>query len=1143
MREHENKQIFFDRTKRRKRFLFFFFALTAVSLIFCFSVTISSFFRNEPVSERPANNRLSLEKAQARSPEKSAGNLLAEQSVFASTFSMPSLGAPDGLPGSTQANSHKNYAYFVNWDTESKISLEQNIQNIDGLIPEWLHLGENGDINVDDQETQDEVGEFIKSNRPDLPIFVLVNNFDSQTQSWDSQRLSLMLRNENLRNSNIENLYQYVAGNGYSGISIDYENIDPLLQPLFAVYLKGIYERFHPAGLNVSVNIPLEDVDYNPAVLSKYCDEIILMAYDQHVPPETIAGPVSSMDWYENSLRIRFLQAPPEKYIISLGNYGYDWASDGTFQTINFQQAMETAKKNQARINLDAASFNPNFGYVEGDVQHQIWYLDAISLFNQINAAYKYGSPGGIALWRMGSEDPSLWNFFGNNSALDENMTALLRRFISTYGVANDGQGEILKLTDDEMAGSRELNFDPDTKMITGEKISSFPSAFRIQRFGENDSKKIALTFDDGPDPAYTPEILDILKKYNAKGSFFVIGLNAQSNPGILKRIYREGHDVGIHTFTHPEISTISDNQYQVELSATERLIESELGVSTKLFRPPYLENSEPDDPADIRVIRTSSKLGYYTVNLGIDPEDWNNSDATQISDEVVNGVVGGRGNIILLHDSGGERNSTAKALPQIIWNLENKGFQFVTVSELMSLPRSDTMAPLLPSESRTAKINLVSFSLFAFILKVIGILFYITVILASIRVIFIAILAEIQIKGKRRLEKKWAKNRPLDDFKVSVIIPAYNEEKVIVKTINSLFQSVRNGFDIIVVNDASEDGTAVVVEKEFGNNSRVKLFSIEKSGKSGALNFGISKSDADIIITLDADTIFRWDTIKRLVPRFNDPRVGAAAGNVLVGNQKNLMTRWQALEYITNQNFDRRTFELVNAITVVPGSVGAWRKKAIIEAGGFSSSTLAEDADLTFSIIRNGYKVVYEENAVAYTESPETVGSFLNQRFRWMYGTLQAAWKNLDLLFSGKFNGLTLIAIPNVIIFQVLFALISPLMDLALLFSVVWAIWQKNFHPNDFSAIFSVKQILIFYLYFTLIDFLVAIFAFLTEKNKKWRLIWLLPLQRFFYRQLLYIVSVRSVLTALSGKLVQWGKLERNNSVEEELAMPAGFD
>ena len=226
----------------------------------------------------------------------------------------------------------------------------------------------------------------------------------------------------------------------------------------------------------------------------------------------------------------------------------------------------------------------------------------------------------------------------------------------------------------------------------------------------------------------------------------------------------------------------------------------------------------------------------------------------------------------------------------------------------------------------------------------------------------------------------------------------------------------------------------------------------------------------------MDADTLFKPNTISKLVRNFDNPRVGAVAGNAKVGNRINLLTYWQALEYITSQNLDRRAFSLMNCITVVPGSVGAWRRKAVLAAGGFSNRTLAEDADLTFFIIRLGYKVVYEDGAIAYTEAPDTVKSFIKQRFRWMYGTLQTAWKHKEAVNCPGCRALGFFAIPNVFIFQVFFPLISPFMDLTIITSLFWVTFQKYHHPLDYSAAFAFKKLFYFYLLFLLVDFVTVL-------------------------------------------------------------------
>ncbi|MFZ1325495.1 MAG: glycosyltransferase family 2 protein, partial [Candidatus Contendobacter sp.] len=292
-----------------------------------------------------------------------------------------------------------------------------------------------------------------------------------------------------------------------------------------------------------------------------------------------------------------------------------------------------------------------------------------------------------------------------------------------------------------------------------------------------------------------------------------------------------------------------------------------------------------------------------------------------------------------------------------------------------------------------------------------------------------------------------------------------------------------------------------------------------------------------DLIVALDADTVFTRDTIHKLVRHFANPRIGAVAGNAKVGNRISLLTRWQALEYITSQNLDRRAFDVLNCITVVPGAVGAWRRELIVQAGGFTHLTLAEDADLTMEIRRLGYAIVYEDAAVALTEAPDTVRGFIRQRYRWMYGTLQAAWKHRDVLFRPRHGALGFVALPNIFIFQVFFPLISPVMDLLLLWtlgSAALSYWQ---HPAEFSAD-ALWRVLFYYALFVTVDYLAAILAFALERQESWSLLVWLFWQRFFYRQLMYYVAIKSALTSLRGVLVGWGKLERKATVSAQQAL-----
>jgi cellulose synthase/poly-beta-1,6-N-acetylglucosamine synthase-like glycosyltransferase len=256
---------------------------------------------------------------------------------------------------------------------------------------------------------------------------------------------------------------------------------------------------------------------------------------------------------------------------------------------------------------------------------------------------------------------------------------------------------------------------------------------------------------------------------------------------------------------------------------------------------------------------------------------------------------------------------------------------------------------------------------------------------------------------------------------------------------------------------------------------------------------------------------------------------VGAVAGNVKVMNRNRWLTRWQALEYITSQNLEKRAFDLLNCIPVVPGAIGAWRADLLRDCGGFSSDTVAEDTDLTITIRRRGWKIAYDEDAIAYTEVPETLQALIRQRFRWTYGTLQAVWKHRDTVGRKRYGTLGWIAIPNVLLFQILLPLVSPVIDLLFISSLVlWGLAQ--FHIVGMSQLWTAEDVersLIFFAAFMLIDLLTCVVAFALEKHEDWTLLAPLLIQRFYYRQMMYLVLFQAVKRAVQGSAVGWRGVE----------------
>ena len=513
---------------------------------------------------------------------------------------------------------------------------------------------------------------------------------------------------------------------------------------------------------------------------------------------------------------------------------------------------------------------------------------------------------------------------------------------------------------------------------------------------------------------------------------------------------------------------------------------------------------------------------------MQIDPDDWQRPGVDEIVRRTVEGAELGEGNVVLLHDAGGDRTQTVQAIPKLVKALHERGFEFATVADLLGRGRDDIMPPVAPEGLGQTWLDWAAFSVLNLLAVTIHWLFLIGIVLGIARLLFIGVLA---------IYRGWHKRKRVFDAtyapSVAVVVPAFNEEKVILQTIASLLASDHpDRFEIIVVDDGSSDGTYPLARDTYAGEPRVRVYTKPNGGKPAALNFGLAQTQAEIVVALDADTVFARDTISKLVRHFADPRVGAVAGNAKVGNRRNILTYWQALEYITSQNLDRRAFDALNCITVVPGAVGAWRREPVARAGGFSDTTLAEDADLTLAIRKLGYSVVYEDEAVALTEAPDTVRGFVRQRFRWMYGTMQAAWKHRDILFRPRYGALGFVALPNVLIFQVLFPLISPVMDLMLIGSLGFAALDRWQHPNGYSTD-ALGRVLFYYALFVTVDYLAAALAFALEpRENKWLLVGLFW-QRFFYRQLMYYVAIKSTLASVRGALVGWGKQDRKATVQ----------
>ena len=635
----------------------------------------------------------------------------------------------------------------------------------------------------------------------------------------------------------------------------------------------------------------------------------------------------------------------------------------------------------------------------------------------------------------------------------------------------------------------------------------------------------IALTFDDGPDPRWSPQILDVLGRYHVPATFFVIGTQVARNPAIARRMVRDGHELGVHTFTHPDVTGLPGWRRRAEYAQTEMAISHATGKGTRLLRLPYSSGVDVLDDDNWKLIQEAGKLGFISVFNDVDSRDW----ARPGVDKIVHNATppDGKGAVVLLHDAGGDRSQTVAALDRLIPQLQRRGYRFTTVSGAFPQMTRRALSNAPPPVADPAAVPPTDWRATAIVWGVraadglVTVFWWVLIVVGGLTLLRTLLLCVYAIGHARRRRKPgWSWGDPVDE-PVSVIVPAWNEREGIAATVKSLVAS-SHGVEVVVVDDASTDGTAAVVYKL--ELPGVRVVRVPKGSKAEALNTGIALSKHPIIVMLDADTVVEPEAIHRLVQPFADPTVGAVAGNVKVGNRGSVLARWQHIEYVIGFNLDRRLYERFDCIPTVPGALGAFRRLAVNAAGGITDDTLAEDTDLTIAVHRAGWRVVYVDDARSWTEVPATIGQLWRQRYRWSYGTMQALWKHrAGLLDPGRPGRFGRRGLPLLALFTVILPLLAPLIDIFAVYGLVFL---------------GRTETLIAWTAVMVVQFLTAVLAFRLDRERL-RPLWALPLQQVVYRQLTYLVLVHSMVTAASGGRLHWQKLNRTGEAAQS-APPA---
>ncbi|MFG2005848.1 bifunctional polysaccharide deacetylase/glycosyltransferase family 2 protein [Spirillospora sp. NPDC048911] len=624
---------------------------------------------------------------------------------------------------------------------------------------------------------------------------------------------------------------------------------------------------------------------------------------------------------------------------------------------------------------------------------------------------------------------------------------------------------------------------------------------------------RIALTFDDGPDPEWTPKLLDVLRKHNAHATFFSIGANIAKHPDLARRMIREGHEIGSHTYTHVDMGSAPAWRTDLELDLTQRALAGATGRGTNILRQPYSSTPSGLTAAQWQAAQASARQGYLTVLTDRDTEDWARPGLDKIVERAAGaGAKAGAGAIVMLHDSGGDRTETVRGVEAILTRLAGRGYRFTTVSEAIGLPPGNT--PAATDEKVIGKALVWGQLGSSWIIGGLALLFSVAAVLTALRLAILLIFARVHVGRVRRLRKRRAHRRnPVYAVPVSVVVPAYNEEVGIEATIRSLVDSDYPApIEVIVVDDGSTDRTAEIA----GSLTRlpgVRLIRKSNGGKPSALNAGIAAARTDIVVLVDGDTVFQRDTIGNLVAPMADPQIGAVSGNTKVANRGGIIGRWQHIEYVIGFNLDRRMFDVLQCMPTIPGAIGAFRRQALASVGGVSDDTLAEDTDLTMAICRSGRRVVYEESALAWTEAPASIRQLWRQRYRWCYGTLQAMWKHRGSLLQGGRSGrFGRRCLPYLTLFQVALPLFAPAVDVFTLYGLYFL---------------DPAKLALSWLFFTLLQALAGAYA-LRLDGEPVRTLWVLPLQQIVYRQLMYLVVIQSLVTAIAGVRLRWHTIRR---------------
>jgi peptidoglycan-N-acetylglucosamine deacetylase len=1021
----------------------------------------------------------------------------------------------------------KGIIAFLDNEYSSYYSLKENITRVAAVVVPWVNFDASGKVKLDSSDLKDLEVDFVQKFKPSINLFLQISDYDYAGQAPGTGGFVNFLNRYN--EDDIKQISDYITNNGFKGLVYNFETdkwdsqtMDKFLQ--FREKIDTVVKKEKLVVVD-TLNLDVKD-EYLNKINGK--QNLFVLNYWNKAFNEN--SPFFDRTKQSEQLKNLIGKITKTKYYINFPTFTKDlhYANDGVVsfeQKVSFGETVKIIKDKKLPILTDAATKNSYIEYNDKDnVFHRVWLGDGSLMFNQLFDLSKLlpdGDYEGYALSNIGFEDQTIWDVI-RMETFNDKINYLENNFKVDTLVDNVGEGVIAKLSKDFVLGHRSFKFSDG--YISSQTWDKYPERSVVQRMGFK-PKTLTFTFDDGPDPVYTPQILAILKKYNIKATFFIIGKNVKEYPEIAKQIVDEGHIIANHSYSHPKLNNLSSVTVDTEISGTDEVLNKLVNVKTDFFRTPYNDIYGFNTENDLSILRELRKYDKLAVEDDVDTKDWLLKDANAINDKTFNILDSQSGSVLLFHDGGGNRESTVKALPSLIEGIRQRGYAIENLDKVLNDSKVQNKSAQ-NAEFREQEFSLMVWRLFANILATL------IVFAAAMGVVKYAVMMLLYLKSQLFDRKKTEK-----DFapKVSIIVPCYNEQKVICATVDSLLASDYPEFEIVVVDDGSKDNSYRTAVQTFKNNPNVTVYTKENGGKSSALNFGITVAKHEYVICVDADTVFTPHSIAKLMRHFKDENIGGVAGNVQIGNAINNLTKAQQLEYALGQNFEKTAFGSVNSIVVVPGPIGAWRKPVILGAGGYHKDNLAEDTDLTLRILQQGWKIHYEPDSICITECPEDYRSFIKQRNRWQFGLLQVVFKNLELLFNSNYGFLGLFTLPMVLL-QYLLMSLYPIIMLSLL-SYFVGIILDSFNSGiglGLSFLWQNKLFIGFTLFYLALDILKIAIAIYKEKHvpKRFKMILILPYYLFVFQNLMSLITFWTLVRAIKGKIATWGHLTRTGAV-----------